>query len=146
MEAANAATSASSAGWHPDPHGTGMLRWWDGMQWTQHTHAMPVQQPVAAAVQQPIANAFDADAYLASQSSANNVSGIDLGENSRSLVAIVIAIGYVVLSLTTGIVLLGIVPGVMAFRAFEKGEKLAPLAALAAVAAVVFAFTSVKGP
>src|SRR5579863_2384249 len=27
------------SGWYPDPYGTpSLLRWWDGLGWTQHTH------------------------------------------------------------------------------------------------------------
>ncbi|MBK3641131.1 phospholipid scramblase-related protein [Streptomyces sp. MBT33] len=44
--------SNTSAGWYPDPHGAPQtLRYWDGAQWTQHTHAD--QQPPAAAQQAP---------------------------------------------------------------------------------------------
>ena len=44
--------SNTPAGWYPDPHGAPQtLRYWDGAQWTQHTHAD--QQPPAAAQQPP---------------------------------------------------------------------------------------------
>ncbi len=29
-----------TAGWYPEP-GTGSLRWWDGVRWTEHRHAPP---------------------------------------------------------------------------------------------------------
>jgi uncharacterized protein YxjI len=43
--------SNTPAGWYPDPHGAPQtLRYWDGVQWTQHTHAD--QQAVPAGRQQ----------------------------------------------------------------------------------------------
>ncbi|WP_432003873.1 phospholipid scramblase-related protein [Streptomyces sioyaensis] len=40
------------AGWYADPQGIPhQLRWWDGSQWTEHTH--PGQQPAAPAQNQP---------------------------------------------------------------------------------------------
>ncbi|MGD6755639.1 phospholipid scramblase-related protein [Streptomyces sp. BH105] len=42
--------SNTPAGWYPDPQGTPQtLRWWDGAQWTEHTHAAQAQPPAQAA-------------------------------------------------------------------------------------------------
>ena len=52
--------------WHPDPAGDpSLLRWWDGIQWTEHTQPMPQQhqpqqpevaaQPAAQVAAEPIA-------------------------------------------------------------------------------------------
>ncbi|MCC5953683.1 MAG: DUF4041 domain-containing protein [Acidimicrobiia bacterium] len=38
-------------GWHPDPHGAGCLRWWDGSQWTAHT--APLAGPPASVPETP---------------------------------------------------------------------------------------------
>ncbi|MFF8970904.1 phospholipid scramblase-related protein [Streptomyces sp. NPDC014995] len=50
--------SNTPAGWYPDPHGAARtLRYWDGSQWTEHTHAdqqaPPQAEPQAQA--QPVA-------------------------------------------------------------------------------------------
>ncbi|MDF3302117.1 phospholipid scramblase-related protein [Streptomyces tropicalis] len=49
--------SNTPAGWYPDPHGASQtLRYWDGSQWTEHTHAAGRQGPAAPQVpQQPAA-------------------------------------------------------------------------------------------
>ncbi|MEU3336827.1 phospholipid scramblase-related protein [Streptomyces sp. NPDC006668] len=47
--------SNTPAGWYPDPHGASQtLRYWDGAQWTQHTHADQQQAPQHAAAQQQV--------------------------------------------------------------------------------------------
>ncbi|MFI5660421.1 phospholipid scramblase-related protein [Streptomyces sp. NPDC051684] len=46
--------SNTPAGWYPDPQGTPQtLRWWDGAQWTGHTHAAQAQPQAPAAGQVP---------------------------------------------------------------------------------------------
>ncbi|KUO04935.1 phospholipid scramblase-related protein [Streptomyces sp. DSM 15324] len=41
--------SNTPAGWYPDPHGAAQtLRYWDGTQWTEHTHADQQGKPAPA--------------------------------------------------------------------------------------------------
>ncbi|PZG02068.1 DUF2510 domain-containing protein, partial [Nonomuraea aridisoli] len=50
-------TTQTPAGWYPDPYGEPHLRWWDGKQWTDATHAheegAPQAQPTSGPQQQP---------------------------------------------------------------------------------------------
>jgi len=54
------------AAWYPDPQTPGLVRWWDGAQWTQHVSvpANPLQasQP---AIQAAVPQIAEADAALA---------------------------------------------------------------------------------
>ncbi|SDK23565.1 DUF2510 domain-containing protein [Nonomuraea jiangxiensis] len=48
-------TTQTPAGWYPDPYGEPRLRWWDGNQWTDATHAQePGRQPPATGPQPPL--------------------------------------------------------------------------------------------
>ena len=43
---------APGPGWYPDPTGSGGLRWWDGVRWTEHASAGP--SPYAPARRRPL--------------------------------------------------------------------------------------------
>jgi hypothetical protein len=58
--------------------------------------------------------------------------------NRTALTTLAVVAAYVVLALTTRVVLLGIFPVVLSLRAFRRGEQLAPLAIIAAIGAVIF--------
>jgi ABC-type sugar transport system permease subunit len=61
--------------------------------------------------------------------------------NSSTFTAIFVVALYLVLAATTGIVLIGIFPAMLAFRAFQRREPLAALAVAAAAVAIVFSMT-----
>ncbi len=61
--------------------------------------------------------------------------------NPTTFMAIFVVALYLVLAATTGIVLIGIFPAVLAFRAFQRREPLAALAIAAAAVAIIFSFT-----
>lgn len=59
------------ANWYPDPKGEAELRYWDGSQWTEHTHsAQTAAQPAPAAPPPSAAPAPQAPAPAASQGTA----------------------------------------------------------------------------
>jgi hypothetical protein len=43
-----------AAGWYPDYQNPTLLRWWDGRQWTGHTHPLPAAEPVGSQAQPTI--------------------------------------------------------------------------------------------
>lgn len=61
--------------------------------------------------------------------------------NSTTFTAIFVVGLYLVLAATTGVVLIGIFPAMLAFRAFQRREPLAALAVAAAAVAIVFSLT-----
>jgi hypothetical protein len=82
-------------GYHPDPFGSGQLRWWDGNQWTEH-----LAQPAAAPAPNPWAT--PSGSYPSTYPTAMAPgSGSVLGTSpSRSFpVGPVVIVGLVVLSL-----------------------------------------------
>ena len=55
------------AAWHEDPWNPAQLRWWDGSEWTGHTHPKPAPAPVAEtapAVQTTIAGSGSSGSWL----------------------------------------------------------------------------------
>ena len=44
VEIPRRADPTPGAGWFPDPQSPGLLRWWDGQQWTEHTQNGQLQQ------------------------------------------------------------------------------------------------------
>jgi hypothetical protein len=44
-----AQTATAPFGWYPDPANSGMLRWWNGRQWTDHLeYPRPEVQPAVS--------------------------------------------------------------------------------------------------
>jgi hypothetical protein len=154
MDNASTATSPPAA-WHPDPHVPGQMRWWNGVQWTDHVQPVapqaagfpvagqPIVQQSAQAV--PYQPADPRDSHVAT----GHAAGVQRAAETKSIVeanpasfyAIGIAATYLVIALYTGIVFFGILPAYFGFKAFSAREKLAPLAIVAAGVAIAFAIT-----
>jgi hypothetical protein len=148
--------SGHPPGWHPDPNlPAGTLRWWDGSRWTEHLHHPSPEPRSAEAVAGPASAASHFAAYdapagatgfnqfaSASQPTVGAAVALTFTQrNPTTLTAIFVVALYLALAATTGIVLIGIFPAMLAFRAFQRREPLAALAVAAAAVAIVFSMT-----
>lgn len=43
-------TRVVPAGWYDDPEDASLVRWWNGLTWTDHTERKPERAPAPAAV------------------------------------------------------------------------------------------------
>ena len=133
-------TSAAPAGWHPDPaNPSGAVRWWNGISWTDHVQpaAAPAPTPMAAGqAPVPYANYENFAPNYAANYAARQIPRTFMQRNSLSLTAMAVVAVYVVIALSTRVVLLGIFPVLLSVRAIGRREALAPFAVAAAILAV----------
>jgi len=146
------------AGWYPDPAGSPDERWWDGTRWSPQTrpsstvrtgYATPAApQPDYQTPQvygQPV---YTQNPYQNSPSYGFPASQPQLSfyrRNRYSVMALGFAFLYLVLAFGAHFVVIGIVPVLMAFRAFRAGERMAPLAAVAGGLAILIGLLSLVG-
>ncbi|MBX3285932.1 MAG: DUF2510 domain-containing protein [Actinobacteria bacterium] len=123
----------TDAGWYPDPHVGGTMRYWDGQAWSEHT-ATGYDHPAPSSVYAP---------YQRTYTSRPKVGFAEA--NQQSLVAIGFAVGYLVLAQVAGVVLLGVIPAMAGVRALQRREPLAPVAMAVAVGAVLLGLAAM-GP
>ena len=70
-------------GWYADPSGKADLRWWDGTQWTEHTHS-GVEAAAEAAVAQPEPAAAQPEAAPAPEPAAGSRTRTGRGGRARA--------------------------------------------------------------
>ncbi|MBV9920297.1 MAG: hypothetical protein JOY78_05485 [Pseudonocardia sp.] len=149
--------SVAPPGWNPDPnHAAGATPAQNTTQFHSYDSPAGAAAPVqfeaydapAAATGAVQFDAYDppAPATGAVQLAAAPVAQPTLIQrNSTTFTAILVVALYLVLAKTTGIVLIGIFPAMLAFRAFQRREPLALVAVAAAAVAIIFSFTVVAG-
>ncbi len=133
-------TNTAPPGWHPDPSNPGgAFRWWDGIAWTDHVQ--PAALPAPPPAWPTSSPAFTATYPMGTQGQSQ----VSFAKrNSLSLTAIAVVAAYIVLALTTRVVLLGIFPVLLSVRATKRKESLAPFAVGAAVVAIGVAFLALR--
>lgn len=147
--------------WYPDPASPDFsYRWWDGAQWTDQTRtAQSLENEHVSGDAWQMPSAWSSQGHGAwgttmprpgSPSPANAQLKMSAPapsfthNNHRSLTAIGVAALYVLVALTSHVVLFGIVPAAAAVRAFKRREPLAPIAAVAAGTAILVAIAVIS--
>ena len=149
------------AGWYPDPAGSPDERWWDGTRWSPQTRPSTVRTgyPAPTATQPgpdystPSVYGQPVYSHGGYQSGGPSPYGFPAGQpqlsfyrrNRYSVMALGFAFLYLVLAFGAHFVVIGIVPVLMAFRAFRARERMAPLAAVAAGLAILIGLLSLVG-
>jgi hypothetical protein len=141
--------SVPPPGWNPDPNLPAAAPRVGSSGWTapdlspQAHPAEPVADPMQfAAYDAPAAAASFQHMPPASQPAFAPAAKATLTQrNPTTITTIIVVALYLVLATTTGIVLIGIFPAMLAFRAFQRREPLAPIAVLAAAVAIISALT-----
>jgi hypothetical protein len=160
-------TSQPPAGWYPDPADASGQRWWDGAAWSTSV-APGIPQPAVAqpAMAQPVGAATGYDGNLlgttlpaaVAQSgpspymnpTAMGGQGAPAGASVRSrnhfaFYALGVVAIYLVIALTTRVVLFGIFPALLSYRSLRNREPLAPVAIAAAALAIIVSASLVFG-
>jgi uncharacterized protein DUF2510 len=65
-------------------------------------------------------------------------------QNSLALIAMGVAALYILIAMTSHVVIMGVIPVMLSIRAFKRREQLAPVALVAAIIAVVVAFAALR--
>lgn len=114
------ANSAPAAGWYADPSTPGTMRWWDGVQWTEHTQA-GAQTP-AASTPQMVALPGGPQSGYATQAPVNPsyVTRVPAGSGGTSTKAVLALVLPFVLGVFGGIA--GIILGRQAMREIDAGS------------------------
>jgi hypothetical protein len=146
--------SVAPPGWNPDQNpAAGAIRPEDGSRPTVHAHHVVPAPQFAEAGADSAQGATQFAAYdpPAAATSAVQFAAAPVAQrtltqrNSTTFTAIFVVALYLVLATTTGIVLIGIFPAMLAFRALQRREPLAPVAVAAAAVAIIFSFTVLAG-
>jgi hypothetical protein len=129
-------TSTAPTGWHPDPANPGgAVRWWNRVSRTDHVQAATAPAPPPMPLAQapvPYANYEN----FAPNYAARQIPRTFVQRNSLSLTAVAVVAVYLVIALSTRVVLLGVLPVLLSVRAIGRREVLAPFAVAAAIIAV----------
>jgi hypothetical protein len=136
-----------TAGWYPDPAGSGNARWWDGATWTEHLQPTPPPAPAWGAQPGPT-QPWGAQpgqpqwgltrAYPAVPQEPTTPPGW-AKRNTYSLVSAGFVVLYLLLAIVAHLIVFGLLPALLAGQAVKAKEPLAIPAAMVAGVVLLFA-------